>query len=80
MPRSRLPKYRRYKPKNLGMVVISGKAHYLAGTTLPKAGRSLPPPGCIQLVAAPDPVDLKHGTEAGLLIDELLVEYGNVAS
>jgi hypothetical protein len=29
MPRPRIPTYRRYKPKNLGLVVIDGKQHYL---------------------------------------------------
>ena len=29
MHRRRIPRYRCYKPKNLGMVVIDGKAHYL---------------------------------------------------
>src|SRR3954467_13446036 len=29
MPRRRIPKYRRYKPKDLGLVVIDGKQHYL---------------------------------------------------
>ena len=29
MPRRRIPKYRRFKPKNLGLVVIDGKQHYL---------------------------------------------------
>ena len=28
MPRVRIPRYRHYKPKNLGMVVIRGKAHW----------------------------------------------------
>ncbi len=29
MPRRRIPKYRRYKPKDLGLVVIDGKQYYL---------------------------------------------------
>ncbi len=28
MPR-RIPRYRRFKPKDLGLVVIDGKQHYL---------------------------------------------------
>ena len=29
MPRRRIPKYRCFKPRNLGLVVIDGKQHYL---------------------------------------------------
>jgi hypothetical protein len=29
MPRNRIPTYRHYKPKNLGLVVIDGQQHYL---------------------------------------------------
>jgi len=29
MPRLRIPKYRRFKPKDLGLVVLDGKQHYL---------------------------------------------------
>src|SRR3954469_5367836 len=29
MPGRRIPKYRCFKPKNLGLVVIDGKQHYL---------------------------------------------------
>ncbi len=29
MPRRRIPTYRRYKPKNLGLVVLDGKQHDL---------------------------------------------------
>jgi hypothetical protein len=29
MPRTRIPSYRCYKPKDLGLVVISGRQHYL---------------------------------------------------
>src|SRR4051794_3143258 len=29
MPRTRIPAYRCYKPKNLGLVVLDGKQHYL---------------------------------------------------
>ncbi len=29
MPRRRIPKYRCFKPKNLGLVVIDGRQHYL---------------------------------------------------
>ena len=29
MPHSRIPKYRHYKPKNLGLVVLNGRQIYL---------------------------------------------------
>jgi integrase len=35
--RPRIPQYRRYKPKNLGLVVIRGKAHYLGRYNSPES-------------------------------------------
>ena len=37
MPRRRPPKYRHYKPKDLGLVVIHGKAHYLGRYDSPES-------------------------------------------
>jgi hypothetical protein len=37
MPRRRIPSYRRYKPKNLGLVVIDGKQHYLGTYGTPES-------------------------------------------
>jgi len=33
----RVPKYRHYKPKDLGMVVIDGRAHYLGKYDSPES-------------------------------------------
>ena len=38
---SRSPKYRHYKPKNLGVVRINGHDEYLGRITPPKAGRNI---------------------------------------
>jgi integrase len=37
MPRRRIPSYRRYKPKNLGLVVLDGKYHYLGKYGTPES-------------------------------------------
>lgn len=37
MARRRIPSYRRYKPKNLGLVVIEGKQHYLGKYGTPES-------------------------------------------
>src|SRR3954453_1906395 len=37
MPYCRVPSYRRYKPKNLGLVVIDGKQHYLGKYGTPES-------------------------------------------
>jgi hypothetical protein len=37
MPRKRIPSYRHYKPKNLGLVVIAGKYHYLGKYGTPES-------------------------------------------
>ena len=37
VPLHRIPKYRHYKPKNLGMVVINGHAHYLGRYDSPES-------------------------------------------
>jgi hypothetical protein len=37
MTRRRIPKYRRYKPKNLGLVVINGRQHYLGAYGSPES-------------------------------------------
>ena len=75
MPR-RTPKYRHYKPKNLGMVVIDGHAHYLGKYDSPEsreryhrliaefhAGRHAP-------ATAHPP-----RTASGLTVNELILAY-----
>jgi integrase len=37
MPRRRIPSYRHYKPKNLGLVVLDGKYHYLGKYGTPES-------------------------------------------
>src|SRR3954452_17121182 len=37
MPRRRIPSYRCFKPKNLGLVVIEGKQHYLGKYGTPES-------------------------------------------
>jgi hypothetical protein len=37
MARLRIPSYRCYKPKNLGLVVLGGKAHYLGKYGTPES-------------------------------------------
>lgn len=76
MTRHRNPKYRHYKPKNLGLVVIDGKAHYLGRYDSPESWEKYhrllagchtgPPPKSIP----DDPVG-----SALRSIDELLVNY-----
>jgi integrase len=71
------PKYRHYKPKNLAMVVIRGKAHYLGRYDSPESWESYH-----RLLAdfhssspvaspSPDPPD----PDVGPTIDELLIGY-----
>jgi integrase len=77
MPRRCPPKYRRYKPKNLGMVVIRGKAHYLGRYDSPESwekyhrllAESHATPSAIYPLPAPDEPDV------GPTIDQLLVAY-----
>src|SRR3954469_19040720 len=78
MPRRNLPKYRLYKPKNLAMAVVRGKAHYLGRYDSPEsweryhpllADLHAPPSGSPRSDAAdPDP---------GRVIDELIRDYWN---
>jgi len=77
MPRSRLPKYRKYQPKNLGLVVINGKAHYLGRYDSPESWEKYH-----RLLAefhtSPSAIPSTLETTAadtGPLIDELLVDY-----
>lgn len=77
MTRRRTPKYRQYKPKNLGLVVIDGHAHYLGRYDSPesweKYHRLLAErhAGSPSISHSSDPIR----PDAGLLIDELLVDY-----
>src|SRR5262245_40501553 len=77
MRRRRIPQYRCYKPKNLGLVVIAGKAHYLGKYDSPEsweryhrlvADLLASPPG------APPTPD-QPGPDNGPTVNELLVAY-----
>ena len=74
----RTPKYRHFKPKNLGMVVIDGRAHYLGKYNSSEsheryhrliaefhAGRQVSASGS----STPDP-------GSGMTINELILAYG----
>jgi len=77
MPRRRTPKYRQYKPKNLGLVVIDGHAHYLGRYDSPESWEKYHRLLAERHAGSPsnshssDPIR----PDAGLLIDELLVDY-----
>jgi hypothetical protein len=75
---SRLPKYRHYKPKNLGVVRIDGKDHCLGHYGSPEsqeayrrllaewlAGRGGGLPSQLQ----------QPGTDTGLIVNELILAY-----
>jgi integrase len=81
MSRRRTPKYRHYKPKNLGMVVIDGHAHYLGKYDSPEsreryhrlvaelhAGRHL-------VASQTSPSD----DETDLTVNELILAYARFA-
>jgi integrase len=77
MPRRRTPKYRHYKPKDLGLVVIDGKAHYLGRYDSPESweryhrllAEHLSSPSSL-------PTQAESGQQdPGPLINELLIEY-----
>jgi integrase len=77
MTRRSTPQYRHYKPKNLGLVVIGGKAHYLGRYDSPESWEQYhrllaelhaSPP------ASSSPVQSTE-SDLGPLIDELLVAY-----
>ena len=77
MPRRSTPKYRQYKPKNLGMVVIDGKAHYLGRYDSPESWQKYhrllaEAQAC---VATPDARSESVADGQALRIDELLVAY-----
>ena len=78
MPRRRIPQYRCYKPKNLGLVVIRGKAHYLGRyDSRGKLGKIPPParrPPRLPLCRL-SPPRLRPRPGLGPTIDELLVAY-----
>ena len=73
----RTPKYRHYKPKNLGMVVIDGRAHYLGGYDSPESRERYH-----RLVAelhagrpAARPPTTSPAAEAGPTVGELILAY-----
>lgn len=77
MRRTTPPKYRCYKPKNLGMVVIGGKAHYLGRYDSPdsweKYHRLLAESHASPIVPAPQ-ID-STDPDDGPTIDDLLVAF-----
>jgi integrase len=77
MPRRRIPSYSRYKPKNLGLVVIDGKQHYLGpyGTpeSLAEYNRLVQEWLTRGTVAArPEPLD---PSPASTLVNEVIVAF-----
>src|SRR6516165_4478439 len=76
MPRRRIPQYRCYRPKHLGLVVIHGKAHYLGKYGSQESWERyhrliadlLAPPSTTAIPTPPD-------SHVGPTIDELLVAY-----
>src|SRR3954470_14601002 len=72
-----LPKYRHYKPKDLAVVRIHGKDHYLGrfgSEESQQEYRRL----IAELLASPSPVPIPspdHDVDPGLSLDELLVAY-----
>lgn len=79
MPRRITPKYRHYKPKNLGLVVIDGKAHYLGRYDSPES-RERYHRLLAEVHAVPSgPTTKAESNQPGpaFLVDELIVEYWN---
>src|SRR5436305_1751701 len=77
MPRFRVPQYRCYKPKNLGLVVIRGKPYYLG-----KFGSEESWERYRRLIAeflatpsSPAPIPTSSASDAGLTVNDLLVAY-----
>ena len=77
MPRRRIPQYRCYKPKNLGLVVIFGKAHYL-GTYGSEESWDRYHRLITDLLTSPSassPAPTQPEARTGPTIDELLVRF-----
>src|SRR5690242_4491793 len=74
MPRLRTPKYRHYRPKNLGMVVIRGHAHYLGRFDSPESWERYHRLLAEHHASTPD-LSPPQRPDAGPTIDELLVVY-----
>jgi hypothetical protein len=77
----RVPKYRHYKPKNLGMVVIDGHAHYLGKYDSPESRERYH-----RLIAdfhggrLSSPHEATSSTtESGLTVNELILAYARFA-
>jgi hypothetical protein len=77
VPRRRIPKYRHYKPKDLGMVVIHGHAHYLGKFDSPESReryhRLIAELHAGRLVGAADSTPPDSNT--GLTVNELILAY-----
>jgi integrase len=76
MRRRRVPKYRRYKPKNLGLVVINRKSHYLGEydteESWEKYHRLIADLLHPTAPASPIPLDVADG---GPTINQLVIDY-----
>jgi len=77
MPRRRIPQYRCYKPKNLGLVVVHGKAHYLgpygSEESWERYHRLI-----VDLLVSPSassPAPTQPEAQTGPTVDELLVRF-----
>ena len=73
MPRRRIPKYRCYKPKNLGLVVIDGKQHYLGRYGSPESVAEYNRLIQEWLAKKPDPVGVARSTGATLVVNDLIL-------
>lgn len=85
MTRRRIPAYRRYKPKNLGLVVLDGKQHYLGKYGTPESiaeynrlvqewltqEATVPPPPPAGKPGSTDPVDDANSP----LVNEVIVAF-----
>ncbi len=85
MTRRRIPAYRRYKPKNLGLVVLDGKQHYLGKYGTPESiaeynrlvqewlteEATVPPPPPPGKPGSADPVDDADSP----LVNEVIVAF-----
>jgi hypothetical protein len=70
----RLPKYRHYRPKDLAVVRIAGKDHYL-GRYGSEQSREAYRRLIVEHLAAPLPPSSPPGPDAGLTIDGLILAY-----
>ncbi len=81
MPRRRIPSYRCYKPKNLGLVVIDGKQHYLGtyGTPESLSEYNRIVQEYLTRGTAPSRAEPADPSPAATLVNELIVAFLNHA-